>query len=256
MAVALVLVLARLWLGADGKDLSIKLDLSAYKNKYFSIPSYNAGIIVDGTPVTTLIDTGSTGLVIARHNALRKDASCKTNENRCAWAHDIKPFLFISCYSDGSGYAVWPQTERTLTFGPLPPTAVTIGDAIGVFDPDKTMTNDNRGYANIWGLGTHGGKDCSFSATDALSDLFRQHSLPHIWSLRSVSSTGEARMYLGARLGASHTHTTMLERDGRYIVSVSGLAVTDSGKSGAEKSFLAAKFVLDTGHLTLTLALP
>ena len=248
LTLPLVLVLTRFWLGTDNTEVDIEIRLSVRNAQFSQHYSYTADIVVDGKMFETKLDTGSTGLVIVRNNAVRKGTSCNMNPNMCGAEFDAESNLFILCYDDGTGYAVRPDSNRKLTFGQLPSAVVTVGDAIGVYDPEKTMTINKDGYVNTWGLGGHGGKDCSFSTTDALSDLLRKYSLPRVWSLRSVSSTLEARMYLGRQM-ASHAQTALVERDGRYIISVSGLTASAVGGSETElhEAFSAVDFVLDTG---------
>ena len=248
LSLPLLLVLTRLWLGTDDTEIEILINLAVRNSGFLRHYVYTADIVVDDKTFETLLDTSSTGLVIARNNALRKVTSCKMNPNVCTLEFGSGPNFFTLCYDDGTGYAVLPNSNRKLTFGKLQSAVVTIGDAIGVYDPAKRMLSKSHGYVNTWGLGGHGGKDCSFSSSDAFSDLLRTNSLPRIWSLRSVSSTLEARMYLGKHLG-SHAHTGLIERDGRYIISLSGLAASAVGSSRTEshETFSALEFVLDTG---------
>ena len=218
---------------------------------------YTAQLIVDGVnngkSVDAVIDTGSTGLVVPAANALRKKTSCKESKIRCAYETEWQ-LNFVTCYGDGAGYILQPDLGVSMTFGNVSPIKVTIGHAVGVFDPDGSMlTNNEQVFVSVFGIGAHGDHDCSFSQKDALIQLLDANSLPHIWSLRSLATTGEGRMYLGTSAPTFHIdeerqYTGLIQQNGKYSVVVSGLIVsgTSARSKPSKQRFSALECILDT----------
>ena len=148
-----------------------------------------------------------------------------------------------------------PTQSAEIKLGALPRTKVVIGRAVGVFDPDGSMlTKDKQVFVSIMGCGGHGDHDCSFSNSDVMTDLLRKNNLKHIWSLRSVTATGEGRMYMGDsapvfHLSEQQQYTGLNQYRGKYSVAVSGIIVAVTGRRGkaSKQNFAAQEFVLDTG---------
>ena len=88
---------------------------------------YTIHLAVDGQPIDAVIDTGSTGLVVANKNALRKTKSCKKSPVQCAFQSSWK-INYVLCYGDGTGYFVQPDAGVDISFGNVPKTKVTLGD--------------------------------------------------------------------------------------------------------------------------------
>ena len=215
---------------------------------------YKIHLVVNGQPIDAVIDTGSTGLVVANKNALRKTKSCKTSPVQCAFQSEWK-VNFVVCYGDGTGYFVQPDAGVDITFGNVPKTKIMLGRAVGVFDPDGSMlTGGDQVFESVFGFGAHGGQDCSFSQKDAVTDILNSLHLPIIWSLRSVTATGEGRLYLGTsfplfHISESQQYTGLIQYAGRYSTILSGLIVSSIGartKSSTQK-FTPLECVLDTG---------
>ena len=237
------------------KDLQAPLKLSKLHD---NAPLYTLRIFVDGQPLDTIIDTGSTGLVVANKNAIRKTKSCKTSPKQCAF-QTPSPYYFV-CYGDGAGYVVHPDVGVDISFGNVPKTKVTLGRAIGIFDPrGSVLTTSRSSSQSLFGFGLHGDHDCSFSQNDALSDILSSQQLPRIWSLRSVTATSAGRLYLGTNAAVFHNresrqYTLATQSAGRYSVSLSGISMfgTRARSKSSKQRISALKCVLDTGACATT----
>ena len=220
-------------------------------------PLYTVQWTVDGESVVSIVDTGSTGLIVAKKSAQRKEKTCKDQPKRCQFMSTWK-LTFVTCYADGTGYFVSPE-NLNVKLGTLKRTKVAMGRAVGVFDPYRSMlTNDEQVFVSILGFGAHGNNDCSFSDKDTITQIIEKNSLHHAWSLRSVTATLEARMYIGASAlvkpaAKTQEYTSLTQFNGKYIVVASGFLVTGTGRRSepAQQRLSATEFILDTGKLSL-----
>ena len=194
-------------------------------------PLYTVSLQVAGETVDSIVDTGSTGLIVAKKNAARKQKTCKDEPKQCNFQTSWR-FTFFTCFADGTGYFINPIDNVEVKLGKLTKTNVIMGSAIGVFDPDRSMlSNDEQVFVSILGCGGHGNNACSFSDVDAITQIIEKNSLQNVWSLRSLSATQEGRMYIGASPQVFHAasqrqqYTGLNQYNGKYIVVVSGLLV-------------------------------
>ena len=192
-------------------------------------------------------------LVVANKNAVRKAKSCKPSPVQCAVQNKRKDD-YIVCYGDGTGFYVHPDTDAEISFGNVPKTKVNLGRAVGIFDPRGTMISaTSQVFTSVFGFGSRGDHDCSFSQNNAISDILSSHSLPPIWSLRSVTATGAGRLYLGTSsvpmLHESQQYTSVTQSAGHYSAILSGLAGsgTRARSKSSKQQFSAFECVLDTG---------
>ena len=220
-------------------------------------PLYVVNLLVSGQYVNAIVDTGSTGLIVADKNAMRKSQSCTSSRKQCQYQSQWN-ILFLACYGDESGFLIQKSNEE-IQFGNLPKKQVIIGRAKGVFDPDGAMlTKDDQVFVSVLGLAGHGGHDFSFSQSDALTDFLKGNSLQPVWSLRSVTATGEGRMYMGNIAKKEGQHYTGLNQyHGKYLVVVKGVVVSGTGRRSkhSKQSFAATEFILDTGECFIVLGM-
>ena len=216
-------------------------------------PLYTVQLVVGQETVNSIVDTGSTGLIVAKKNAARKQKTCSGESKQCDFQTTWR-FTFLTCFADGTGYFVNPVNQE-VQFGKLPTTKVTVGSAIGVFDPDRSMlSNDDQVFVSILGCGGHGNSDCAFSYDDAITQIIEKNSLQPIWSLRSLTATLEGRMYIGAspqifRSSTKQQYTSLNQYKGKYIVVLSGFLVAGTGRRShpAKQGLSPTEIILDTG---------
>ena len=133
---------------------------------------------------------------------------------------------------------------------------VSYGRVVAVFDYDGSMYDSNTGkYTNILGLGSHGGQTCTATRRDLLSDYTKAAKVPTMFSLRSVSSTGAGRLYIGgsedAWDGVSTSAPLVVDNHGHYVLHLSGFEIS-SGRSKSQPVKLSKSFrvILDSGTST------
>ena len=143
-------------------------------------------------------------------------------------------FFFNECFKDLTGYMLRSRVaSMTLSRKKV---QVSYGAATAVFDYDGSMYDSKTGkYTNILGLGSHGEKTCTATHRDLLSDYTKAAKLSTMFSLRSVSSTGAGRLYIGGSEGAwdqvSTSTPLVISQHGHYILHLSGFEISSDSKS-------------------------
>ena len=200
----------------------------------------------------SIVDTGSTGLAVVIPGDLvqRTTQSC---ENYLPCMKDPSGFFFKKCFRDFTGYQLRSFIASTTLDGKT--AKVSYGRAGAVFDYDGSMYDSNTGkYTNILGLGSHGGQTCTATRRDLLSDYTKAAKVPTMFSLRSVSSTGAGRLYIGGSEDAwdgVRTAPLVVNNHGQYVLHLSGFEVS-SGRSKSQPVKLSKSFrvILDSGTST------
>ena len=194
-----------------------------------------------------LLDTGSTGVVVVPH-----DNSVQRSIKSCS---DFRPcvaggygFLFTKCFADGSGYRTQSAKGKWTLFGHT--ADVSFADAVEVFDYDGSMYDSSTDrFINTFGLGGHGKKACTDSSTDLLSDFTKSAKLARVFSLRSVSITQSARLYIGGSDPSfdalAKKERFLIDPQGHYVATLTGFETLASGSTNVLKTKL--RVILDTG---------
>ena len=63
-------------------------------------PLYMVHFVVDGQSTNAIVDTGSTGLIVANKNAIRKTQSCASAPKQCSFQTSWR-LNYLACYKDG-----------------------------------------------------------------------------------------------------------------------------------------------------------
>ena len=64
-------------------------------------PLYMVHFVVDGQSTNAIVDTGSTGLIVANKNAIRKAQSCASAPKQCSFQTSWR-LNYLACYKDGT----------------------------------------------------------------------------------------------------------------------------------------------------------
>jgi len=167
---------------------------------------------------------------------------------------DPSGFWFTKCFGDLTGYQLQSRVASMTLHGTT--AQVSYGTAISVFDYDGSMYDSKTGkYTNILGLGSHAEKACTATDRDLLSDYTKAAQLPTVFSLRSVSSTGAGRLYIGGSEDAWDEVKTyaplVIDEHGHYMLHLSGFEIS-SGQSTSQTVTLSksTRVILDSGAST------
>ena len=214
----------------------------------------NITIVITGVGLhdyPSTVDTGSTGLavVIPGSKPTRSTKSCETFR---PCMEDVWGLLFYKCFADLTGYQLQSGFASMTLNGKT--AKVSYGHARLVYDFDGSMYDGKTGkYTNILGLGSHGGKTCTASHRDLLSDYIEAAQLHKMFSLRSASSTGAGRLYIGGSedtwKAVGTSAPLVVDEKGHYVLHLSGFDISSSGQSKTQSVKLpkSSEVILDSG---------